>query len=191
VVALAQSSHSRGGDRRQAAACVEHAACCLTDAVRVKCSGRERGMRHMGDAEDLERFVVAQEADGAYSRALGELRSGRKTGHWMWFIFPQLAGLGRSDLSRLYSIATLSEARAYLDHPILGPRLIECTRVVSEVRGRTATEIFGAVDAMKLHSSMTLFMRAQAEEPIFAAIIERYFDGEPDAPTEALLGADR
>ena len=142
----------------------------------------------MPDA-DLERFVLAQEGGGTYRRALQELRAGRKTSHWMWFVFPQLAGLGRSETSRRYSISSLQEARAYLDHTLLGPRLLECAHTLSSLSGRTAQEIFGEVDALKLRSSMTLFMRARAGEPAFGAVLARYFDGIPDSLTDELLGA--
>src|ERR1700733_4889261 len=114
----------------------------------------------MTDPFELERFVAAQDQGGTYEAALAELRAGRKRGHWMWFVFPQIAGLGQSPTSRHYAIASLAEAEAYLAHPVLGPRLIECARVVSELQGRSAQEIFGGIDAIKLRSSMTLFARA-------------------------------
>jgi uncharacterized protein (DUF1810 family) len=134
---------------------------------------------------DLERFVAAQ-AD-RHDAILRELRGGRKTGHWMWFVFPQLAGLGRSDTARFYAIGSLEEARAYLGHPVLGPRLRECAAALLGVRGRTADEILGAVDARKLRSSMTLFHRAGPEEPVFREVLERYFDGSADDLTDGLL----
>jgi uncharacterized protein (DUF1810 family) len=134
---------------------------------------------------DLERFVTAQQ--DAYVGALGELRRGRKTGHWIWFIFPQLAGLGHSEMSRSYAIVSLDEARAYLAHPVLGPRLKECAAAVLAVSGRAATEILGPIDAVKLRSSMTLFHLAAPDEPLFGQVLKRYFDGVPDAATEALL----
>src|SRR5215468_9496948 len=109
--------------------------------------------------EDLERFVAAQDELGTYGRALAELRRGNKTGHWMWFIFPQIAGLGMSAISQRYAIASLAEARAYLAHPVLGPRLRECATVVTQAQAPSAERIFGDVDAQKLHSSMTLFLR--------------------------------
>lgn len=136
---------------------------------------------------DLERFVRAQDADDTYACALAELRSGRKTGHWMWFIFPQAAGLGHSETSLRYSIASAAEARAYVDHPVLGPRLLECMLALNRLRAGTADEIFGRIDAMKLRSSMTLFMRACPQEPAFAAVIDRYFGGKPDARTDRWL----
>ena len=139
----------------------------------------------MDDPYDLDRFVTAQ--DGTYDRALAELARGAKTGHWMWFVFPQIAGLGYSAMSHRYAISGLPEARSYLAHPVLGPRLIECARVVAATEGRTATEIFGSVDAQKLHSSMTLFHRAAPEQVAFGDILDRFFDGQPDPATEERL----
>jgi uncharacterized protein (DUF1810 family) len=134
---------------------------------------------------DLDRFVDAQ--DHAYDGVLQELRRGRKTGHWIWFIFPQIAGLGRSAMSQRFSIASLDEARAYLAHPILGTRLHECASAILATDGRTADEILGPLDAMKLRSSMTLFQRAAPDDPAFAQVLERFFDGSADAATDALL----
>jgi uncharacterized protein (DUF1810 family) len=134
---------------------------------------------------DLDRFVDAQ--DHAYDGVLQELRRGRKTGHWIWFIFPQIAGLGRSAMSQRFSIASLDEARAYLAHPILGTRLHECASAILATDGRTADEIFGPLDAMKLRSSMTLFQRAAPDDPAFAQVLERFFDGSADAATDTLL----
>jgi uncharacterized protein (DUF1810 family) len=139
----------------------------------------------MTDPYDLERFVGAQNADGTYARVLAELRRGRKTSHWMWFVFPQLAGLGHSAMSRKFAISSLAEARAYLGHAVLGPRLIECTRVVAEAHAGTAEQIFGGIDAQKLHSSMTLFLRAAPDEPLFGLVLDRYFDGRPDLATDS------
>ena len=136
--------------------------------------------------QDIERFVDAQA--GVYEQALGELRAGAKTGHWMWFIFPQVAGLGRSDVSRYYAIGSLDEARAYLAHPVLGSRLRESARALLGVDGRSAERILGGIDALKLRSSMTLFLRADPAEPVFRQVLDRYFDGRPDEATEALLG---
>jgi len=135
---------------------------------------------------DLERFVAAQ--DGVYDGALAELRAGRKTGHWIWFVFPQVAGLGRSEMSRIYSIGSLAEARAYLAHPVLGPRLRESAAAVLATRGRSASEMLGSIDAVKLRSSMTLFLRADPDEPAFRAVLDRLYDGRPDAATDAILG---
>jgi uncharacterized protein (DUF1810 family) len=134
----------------------------------------------------LERFVAAQQ--GVYEGALRELRAGRKTGHWIWFIFPQLAGLGRSELSRFYGIESIDEARAYLDHPVLDPRLRECVSAALATSGTTAEGIFGSLDAMKVRSSMTLFHRAAPDEPLFAEMLERFYGGVADEATDALLG---
>jgi uncharacterized protein (DUF1810 family) len=116
------------------------------------------------------------------------LSSARKTGHWIWFIFPQLAGLGRSEISSHFAIASLEEARAYLAHPLLGPRLLECAGIVLATQGRTAEEIFGSLDAMKLRSSMTLFHRAAPAEPVFAQVLDRYYGGVADEATDTRLG---
>ena len=132
---------------------------------------------------DLEHFVRAQDSGGTYQRAVAELRNGRKTSHWMWFIFQQIAGLGRSAMAQAYSISDLSEAQAYLAHPVLGPRLIECAEIVGSHQGLSAQQIFGGIDAIKLRSSMTLFARADPDQAIFQQVIEQYFDG-PDAETE-------
>jgi uncharacterized protein (DUF1810 family) len=139
------------------------------------------------DPFDLERFVAAQDERGVYAAALAELRRGRKTSHWMWFVFPQIHGLGLSAISRKYAIASVAEAAAYLRHPVLGPRLIECTEVVAQTRGRTAEEIFGGIDAQKLHSSMTLFLHAAPDEPVFRAVLDRYFEGTTDPATDERL----
>ncbi|HEY5171202.1 MAG TPA: DUF1810 domain-containing protein [Acidimicrobiia bacterium] len=138
----------------------------------------------LDDPFDLERFVTAQNQDGIYDDALDELRRGRKATHWMWFVFPQIAGLGRSAISNEFAISSLEEATAYLQHPVLGPRLIECTETLSNVHGRTAEQIFGGVDAQKLHSSMTLFMRAMPDETRFQQVLDEYFDGLPDHATD-------
>jgi uncharacterized protein (DUF1810 family) len=116
----------------------------------------------MGDPWRLERFLAAQERGGTYQRALTELQAGTKVSHWMWFVFPQVAGLGMSAMSREYAISSVAEARAYLAHPVLGPRLRECARIVEATEGRSAAAIFGSVDAVKLRSSMTLFAAAAA-----------------------------
>jgi uncharacterized protein (DUF1810 family) len=127
---------------------------------------------------DLERFVQAQDSGGTYQRAVAELRSGRKTTHWMWFIFPQIAGLGRSATAQAYAISDLAEAQAYLAHPILGPRLIECAEIVAAQQGRSAEQIFGGIDAIKLRSSMTLFAHATPDQTIFQQVIDQYYDGQ-------------
>jgi uncharacterized protein (DUF1810 family) len=137
----------------------------------------------------LERFVEAQDEVGTFHRALAELRGGAKRSHWMWFVFPQVAGLGMSTTSRHYAISSLAEARAYLAHPVLGPRLRECARVVAATEGRTAEQIFGLIDALKLHSSMTLFAEAEAEavEAVFRDVLAKFFGGVPDEATLARL----
>jgi uncharacterized protein (DUF1810 family) len=137
------------------------------------------------DPYDLHRFEAAQE--DVYESALAQMRAGRKTGHWMWFVFPQIAGLGLSAMSQRYAINSLAEARAYLGHPVLGPRIAECARVLSEVDGRRAEEIFGVIDAVKLRSSMTLFARASDNDPTYLAVLDQYFGGEPDPQTIARL----
>jgi uncharacterized protein (DUF1810 family) len=139
------------------------------------------------DPYELERFVAAQDAAGTYDRAAAELRRGRKTGHWMWFVFPQVAGLGQSQTSRRFAISSLDEARAYLRHPVLGPRLTDCARIVADTQGSTAEQIFGGIDAQKLRSSMTLFLRAAPAEPVFGEVLGQYFDGRPDAATDDRL----
>jgi uncharacterized protein (DUF1810 family) len=132
---------------------------------------------------DLERFVRAQDSGGTYQRAVAELRKGRKTSHWMWFVFPQVAGLGRSAMAQAYAISDLAEAQAYLAHPVLGPRLIECAEIVAAHQGLSAQQIFGGIDAIKLRSSMTLFAHADPNQAIFNKVIEQFFDG-PDAETD-------
>ena len=139
-----------------------------------------------GGDRDLDRFVRSQAH--VYDEVLHELRSERKTGHWIWFIFPQVAGLGHSDMSRRFAIASLNEARAYLAHPLLGPRLRECTGIVLATEGRTAEEIFGPIDAIKLLSCMTLFHRAAPDEPVFAQVLDRYYGGVADETTDTRLG---
>ncbi len=139
----------------------------------------------MDDPYDLERFVTAQNAGGTYERAIEELRRGRKTSHWMWFVFPQIAGLGQSPMSRTFAISSLEEAKAYLHHPVLGQRLIECAGIVAKAQAGSAQQIFGGIDARKLHSSMTLFMRAEPAEQLFRQVLDRYFDGLPDLATAA------
>jgi uncharacterized protein (DUF1810 family) len=144
----------------------------------------------MDDPFRLDRFLAAQDAGGTYDRALAELRRGSKSTHWMWFVFPQLAGLGRSPTARRYAITSLDEARAYLQHPVLGPRLLECTAAVAEQpdqSARTAEQIFGAIDAIKLRSSMTLFSLADPRQALFSAVLDRYFGGELDEATLARL----
>jgi uncharacterized protein (DUF1810 family) len=141
----------------------------------------------MTDHYDLDRFVAAQK--GVFDRALAELRAGEKRSHWMWFVFPQIAGLGASPMAQRYAIGSLDEARAYLAHPVLGERLRTCTAAVNAVAGRSAHAIFGSPDDLKFRSSLTLFARAAPEEPLFPAALARYFDGIADPRTLAKLGA--
>jgi len=141
-----------------------------------------------GDEQyQLERFVAAQDAGQTYERAVAELRQGRKTSHWMWFVFPQIAGLGQSPTSRMYAISSLAEARAYLAHPVLGPRLAECAEIVCGAPGRSAEQIFGSIDALKLRSSATLFALADPATQVFRRVLDQYFDGVADPATEALI----
>lgn len=134
----------------------------------------------------LDDFVIAQ--DEVYAAVRAELHAGRKASHWMWFVFPQLAALGRSPTAKYYGIIDLAQARAYLAHPVLGPRLVDCTRLVLAVEGLSAHEIFGSPDDLKFRSSMTLFGRAAPAEPLFAAALAKYYGGIEDAATVALLG---
>ncbi|HEY2521353.1 MAG TPA: DUF1810 domain-containing protein [Streptosporangiaceae bacterium] len=142
----------------------------------------------MDDAYELERFVEAQDSGDTYDRALAELSRGRKTSHWMWFVFPQVAGLGQSPTARRYAISSLAEARAYLRHPMLGPRLAAAARVLTERPGGDAGQVFGGLDAQKLRSSMTLFHRADPAEPVFGQVLTQYFGGQADDATDRLLG---
>lgn len=144
----------------------------------------------MTDPFGLERFVEAQDRGGTYDAALAELRAGRKRSHWMWFVFPQIAGLGRSPMAQTYAIGSIEEARAYLEHPVLGARLRTCAGVLAERTGLSAVDILGGIDAIKLRSSMTLFARAAPGEPVFAAVLDHYFDGRPDPATEERLVQD-
>ena len=138
------------------------------------------------DPHDLARFVEAQAGD--YETALAEIRAGRKRSHWMWYIFPQIDGLGFSSMARRYAIKSLDEARAYLDHPVLGPRLVEITEAALAVEGQSAHEIFGSPDDMKLRSCATLFARAASEGSVFSRLLDKFFDGKPDVRTLELLG---
>jgi uncharacterized protein (DUF1810 family) len=138
------------------------------------------------DPHDLSRFVQAQEGD--YERALSEIQSGRKRSHWMWYIFPQFDGLGFSPTSRRYAIKSLAEAEAYLRHPVLGPRLVECAEAALGVEGRSATEVFGSPDDLKLRSCATLFARVAPAGSVFERLLDKYFRGQPDAKTLRLLG---
>jgi uncharacterized protein (DUF1810 family) len=133
----------------------------------------------------LERFIDAQAP--IYAQALGELRASQKQSHWMWFIFPQIMGLGQSPMSRAYAIQSLDEARAYLAHPVLGMRLRECGQVLMNVRNKTAQDIFGSIDAMKLRSCLTLFAEADPDDVLFYNLLEKYFDGDADEATLEIL----
>jgi uncharacterized protein (DUF1810 family) len=146
-------------------------------------------MSRAGVKFDLARFVAAQRS--TYERALAELRSGRKRSHWMWYVFPQLAGLGNSATSRRYAIASAEEADAYLKHPVLGARLIECATAVLEIDGRSAYEIFGSPDDLKLRSCATLFARVSTPGSVFARLLAKYFGSQEDEQTIRLLGAAR
>ncbi len=137
------------------------------------------------DPHNLARFVAAQQ--GVYDRALAEIKSGRKSSHWMWFIFPQIAGLGYSTISRQYAIESLSEAWAFLKHPLLGPRLVEITEAVLALQGQTAHQIFGSPDDLKLRSCATLFAEVSPAASVFHQLLEKYYDGEPDRRTLTLL----
>ena len=139
----------------------------------------------MDDRFNLQRFVDAQAR--VYEEVRRELRAGRKESHWMWFVFPQIAGLGQSPTSIRFAIASLEEARAYLAHPVLGPRLRECAKLALDVEGKTARQIFGPIDEMKFRSSMTLFMTAAPDEPLFSRCLEKYFGGRPDPATLEIL----
>ena len=144
------------------------------------------------DASDwhgLGRFAAAQER--SFDAALAELRQGRKRTHWMWYVFPQLAGLGDSEMSRRYAIHTAEEARAYLAHPLLGPRLVACAEATLAVEGRTAHEIFGSPDELKLRSSATLFASVSPPGSVYERLLAKYFQGEPDPRTLELLRAAR
>ena len=133
------------------------------------------------DPYNLQRFVDAQ--DTVFAEVCSELRMGRKRSHWMWFIFPQLQGLGYSSTARYYAISSIDEAKAYLSHPILGPRLLECCRLVILIERRPIQEIFGYPDFLKFRSSLTLFARATSENRLFTIALEKYFEGEQDAST--------
>jgi uncharacterized protein (DUF1810 family) len=141
------------------------------------------------DPFNLRRFVEAQDDAAIYARALGELRDGRKRSHWIWFVFPQIAGLGSSPMSLAYAIRSLDEARAYLAHPTLGPRLHEsCEALLANDPSLSAEQILGGIDAVKLRSSMTLFLRADPSESLYSAVLDRFFAGEVDPETDRLMG---
>ena len=144
--------------------------------------------RSGSDPYELARFESAQDRHDTYMSALEEIGQGQKRGHWMWFIFPQIAGLGRSPTAQHFAITGLDEARHYLAHPVLGPRLRESTQALLQLDDDDAERIFGPIDALKLRSSMTLFARAAPDEDIFRRVLEQWFGGETDALTEQLLG---
>jgi uncharacterized protein (DUF1810 family) len=144
----------------------------------------------VGGHFDLQRFVEAQDQGGTYDAALAQLRAGHKTGHWMWFVFPQIAGLGQSPTSRRFAISSSEEARAYLAHPILGSRLTESARALTQLATHSPAEVLGGIDALKLRSSMTLFHRADPEQPLFAQVLDQYFEGVADDATDRLLDGD-
>jgi uncharacterized protein (DUF1810 family) len=137
------------------------------------------------DPFDLQRFVSAQ--DRVWPDVQAELAAGTKTSHWMWFVFPQLAGLGRSGTARFYGIASLAEARAYWAHPVLGARLKECCGLLTALQGRSALQVFGPIDALKLRSCLTLFERAAPDEPVFGRLLDKFYAGERDAATQQML----
>ena len=139
-----------------------------------------------GDEFNLERFVEAQE--GVADTVTRELRAGRKRSHWMWFVFPQVHGLGRSAMAQRYAIRSLEEAQAYLEHPVLGPRLREWTQLVVNVEGSSAQDIFGYPDYLKFRSSMTLFSRVPGADPVFEKALDKFYGGKPDSKTLDILG---
>lgn len=141
----------------------------------------------MDDAFSLQRFVDAQDSGGTYAAALDELRRGRKTGHWMWFVFPQISGLGRSATSQHFAISGRAEAQAYLAHPVLGPRLRECAAALTAQPESDPVTVLGSVDADKLRSSMTLFAAVAPDEPVFASVLDRFFAGRQDEATTSRL----
>jgi len=142
--------------------------------------------RTMADPYNLARFLQAQERD--YAQAISEIRSGRKRSHWMWYVFPQFAGLGFSPTSRFYAIESVAEAEAYLDHPVLGRRLVESVEAVLTLEGRSVSEIFGSPDDLKLRSCATLFASISPAGSVFEQLLDRYFGGEPDRETRRLIG---
>jgi uncharacterized protein (DUF1810 family) len=142
----------------------------------------------MGDPYNLQRFVDAQQS--IYENVRRELRSGSKRSHWMWFIFPQLRGLGRSNIAQLFAISSREEAAAYLEHPVLGARLRECSQFVAAIDGRSIEDIFGYPDYLKLRSSMTLFAQVAADNEVFNNCLQKYFNGEPDPATLAQLSSE-
>ena len=142
----------------------------------------------MSKDKDLSRFLTAQKSD--YEIALAEIKNGRKTSHWMWYIFPQIAGLGLTDTSRFYSIKDSEEAAEYLEHPVLGKRLIEISKELLKLKSNNARMIFGVPDDMKLRSSMSLFASMPGTNPVFQLVLDKFFDGEPDPKTMRILDSD-
>jgi uncharacterized protein (DUF1810 family) len=136
---------------------------------------------------DLARFVDAQDAGGAYDSALAELRAGSKRGHWIWFVFPQVEGLGRSPTSQLFGVRGLAEARAYAAHPVLGPRLVAAARALVDLPGSDPVAVLGSIDAVKVRSSMTLFAAADPDEPVYGEVLAKYYGGEQDPATLSRL----
>ena len=132
---------------------------------------------------DLARFVDAQDSGGAYESALAELRAGRKRGHWIWFVLPQIEGLGMSPTSQFFGVRGLAEARAYVAHPVLGPRLVAAAQALADLPGSDAVAVLGSIDAVKLRSSMTLFEAADPDQPVYAEVLEKYFGGQRDPAT--------
>ncbi len=143
----------------------------------------------MNDPYDLQRFVDAQDAGGTYEQAITELKRGRKQSHWIWFVFPQVAGLGQSPTSKRFAISSLAEAQAYLQHPVLGRRLAESAQVLLDGHSADADDIFGGLDAQKLRSSMTLFHRAALDDSVFEQVLSRFFGSKADPATDRLLGS--
>lgn len=140
----------------------------------------------MNDPFDLERFVAAQQL--VYPSVVDELRNARKRTHWMWFVFPQVIGLGSSTTAIRYALRSLAEAEAYLAHPLLGPRLVECTELVNGIEGRSLNDVFGSPDDLKFHSSVTLFSLLTPGHAAFALALDKYFGGRPDERTVAIVG---
>ena len=139
----------------------------------------------MKSENNLKRFLDAQERD--YQRALGEIRTGRKQGHWIWYIFPQIAGLGFSSTSAFYAIVNLEEANDYIQHPVLGSRLIETANAFLDIKGKTANQILGSPDDLKVRSSMTLFSLTENTDPVFQAVLDKYYNGKPDEKTISII----
>ena len=151
----------------------------------VRITSHHRTLNHMKSEYNLKRFLDAQERD--YQRALNEIRNGRKQGHWIWYIFPQIAGLGFSSTSAFYGIVNLQEANDYIQHPVLGSRLVETAKAFLDISGKTASQILGSPDDLKVRSSMTLFSFTENSDPVFQAILDKYYNGKPDDKTIAIV----